>query len=615
VRRAVILAVALLASVLGPVPAGRAAPEFSFAAAGDMGYNPDAAASLTALAASGSQFYLHLGDLSYNEMHPETAWCDFVKGKVGDSFPYEIVAGGHDLGQDNVYIDQFASCLPDHLGSNGTYAKQYFFDYPATNPLARVLMISPSMPFREETYDYSAGSPRAQWVADAIDGARAAHIPWVFVGMARNCISAGEKWCEIGPDLFKLLIDKRVDLILQAHEHGYERSKQLTSGPSCPAIPLDTYDAACVADDGADGDHTKGAGPIVVVDGTAGILQRPMNLADPEAPYFVALEGSNLNETAGFMKYTVSAERLTGTFVRSAKGTFADSFTITRPGLLDTPFAPTQAPSITTTTTRPPSETTSPASVGASRSGYWMVGADGHVYPFGDAGRLGDAPPGPGGDTVDLEPTPTGDGYWVLDSAGQVTALGNALALGNAEPAGLALEERATSLSGTPSGRGYWIFTTRGRVLPFGDAHPYGDMSAVALNGPVLDSVATPSGAGYYMVASDGGVFAFGDARFFGSMGDRRLNAPVRSLVPDGDGTGYWLVATDGGIFAFDAPFRGSMGSVRVNRPVRGMVRYGAGYVMVGEDGGIFNFSDRPYAGSLGGDPPPRPVVAVAAFG
>jgi hypothetical protein len=34
---------------------------------------------------------------------------------------------------------------------------------------------------------------------------------------------------------------------------------------------------------------------------------------------------------------------------------------------------------------------------------------------------------------------------------------------------------------------------------------------------------------------------------------------------------------------------------------------------MVATDGGIFNFSDRPLAGSLGDHPPARPIVAVAA--
>src|SRR5205085_12580443 len=111
----------------------------------------------------------------------------------------------------------------------------------------------------------------------------------------------------------------------------------------------------------------------------------------------------------------------------------------------------------------------------------------------------------------------------------------------------------------------------------------------------------------------DGGIIAFGDAKFYGSMGGKKLNAPVQSLVPDSDGVGYWLVASDGGIFAFDAPFRGSMGGEKLAKPVTGMVTYGDGYLMVGEDGGIFNFSSQQFLGSLGANPPVHPIVSVAA--
>jgi hypothetical protein len=56
------------------------------------------------------------------------------------------------------------------------------------------------------------------------------------------------------------------------------------------------------------------------------------------------------------------------------------------------------------------------------------------------------------------------------------------------------------------------------------------------------------------------------------------------------------------------------LGNVKLNRPVTGMVRFGDGYVMVGEDGGVFNFSDRPFSGSLAGRPPAARIVAVAAL-
>jgi Glycosyl hydrolase family 26 len=256
---------------------------------------------------------------------------------------------------------------------------------------------------------------------------------------------------------------------------------------------------------------------------------------------------------------------------------------------------------------------------GAQASGYWMLGADGKIYPFGAATGHGDAAAmlaaEPAGlEAADIGPTPSGAGYWVVDAAGRVSNFGDAKALGGIEAGRLAPGETVTSLSATPSGNGYWLFTTRGRAVTFGDAMFFGDMARSPLNGPVLDSVPTATGKGYYMVASDGGIFAFGDAAFAGSMGGRKLNAPVQSLVPDPDGRGYWLVASDGGVFAFDAPFRGSMGGTRLNKPITGMVPYGNGYLMVASDGGIFSFSDKAFAGSLGANPPGRPIVAVAAL-
>jgi sugar lactone lactonase YvrE len=251
------------------------------------------------------------------------------------------------------------------------------------------------------------------------------------------------------------------------------------------------------------------------------------------------------------------------------------------------------------------------------RSGYWMLGMDGKVYPFGQAKALGEPAGTLGVDvkTVHIEPTPSGNGYWILDNMGTVYAYGDAAALGGTPKADLKKGERPVSLSATPSGQGYWIFTNRGRVVSFGDAVHLGDLAEVKLNTGVLRSVATPSGNGYFMVAGDGGVFTFGDAVFRGSLGDIPLNAPVESLVPTRTGLGYWLVATDGGVFAFgDAPFRGSLGDVKLNKPVQGMVRFGAGYLMVGGDGGIFNFSDLAFSGSLGDNPPERPIVAVATL-
>ena len=644
-------------------PAGAAPGDgsFVFAAGGDMGCSPAAAATLEGIHRSGADFALHFGDMAYDQAAApvEPTWCDFVHARLGSAFPYEIVTGGHDLdevdskgSQYEGSIDEYTQCMPDRMSSTSAagagYGKEYFFDHPAAQPLARFIMISPSITMPDGTvYDYTANppSPHYRWLVDAIDGARAAGIRWVVVGMARNCITAGEKHCEIGPDVINLLADRKVDLILQGHEHGYERSKQLTTGPACAAIPIGApAPAGCIADDGSDGVYRKGAGPVLVIAGTLGIGQRPMYPQDPEAPDFVTLMGGGcprgVADTAngppraehgapcdpqpapGFVKYTVSAQQISARFLPNNTTGFTDSFIITDPDWSPAPLSPLPPA---------PAGPGSPAPIPAARPtltgapGYWMLGASGKVYPFGAAARLGDGAPGV--PAVDLEPTPSGRGYWLLEEDGQVLPFGDArrfdlaplpqdAQLGNADAGRLGKGEAVSSLSATPSGQGYWIFTNRGRVLAFGDAPFLGDVSALRLNGPVLGSVATPTGQGYYMVASDGGIFTFGDATFAGSMGGQRLNAAVQSLVPTPDGRSYWLVASDGGIFAFGAaPFKGSLGNVKLTKPIVGMVRYADGYLMVGADGGIFNFSSAAFLGSLGNHPPASPIVSVAALG
>jgi len=81
-------------------------------------------------------------------------------------------------------------------------------------------------------------------------------------------------------------------------------------------------------------------------------------------------------------------------------------------------------------------------------------------------------------------------------------------------------------------------------------------------------------------------------------------------------GRSYWEVASDGGIFNFgDAGYFGSMGGTPLNKPVVGIASTpdGHGYWEVASDGGIFNFGDAGYFGSMGGTPLNKPVVGIAS--
>ncbi len=257
-----------------------------------------------------------------------------------------------------------------------------------------------------------------------------------------------------------------------------------------------------------------------------------------------------------------------------------------------------------------------PRPSGPVSNGYLIVGSQGKVDAFGHASHFGDAWGDLGRARVaHLQAAPSGTGYWMLDDEGNVIAFGGARHYGQLEVPQREPTEKAVALSAIPGDAGYRIFTDRGRVFSFGRAQNLGDLSGLRLNRPIVAAVGTSSGRGYIMVADDGGVFTFGDARFAGSMGARQLNAPIRSVALDRGEQGYWIGAADGGVFAFDAPYRGSLGSTRLNAPIVGMAACGGGYLLVASDGGVFNFSDCPFYGSLADGPPSRHVAGLASLG
>jgi hypothetical protein len=316
----------------GPTPTPGPGSTFSFGVAGDYGQNSNTTAVLNAINASGANFAIALGDFSYVSGNSETAWCNFVKGSVGSTYPFELISGNHEDAVRDGQINNYVQCLPHRLTPLATppaqlYGKQYYFDYPAGTPLARFINISPGLTFPDDgSYDYSAGSARYTWTANAIDSARSAGIPYVIVSMHKYCISLVSGSCEVSSDLMNLLVSKKVDLYFQAHDHAYSRSKQLAFKTGCASISPGGFNSNCVAD--ATSPFVRGAGTIIATVGTGGVGINSQNGSDPEAGYFATFQGSNANPTFGFLKVTVSSTSLSVQFVRGAGGSFTDSFTI-----------------------------------------------------------------------------------------------------------------------------------------------------------------------------------------------------------------------------------------------------------------------------------------------
>ncbi len=283
------IAVAVNVAVQG-TPAAAPGDSVHFTASGDFSSSSQALAVLSQIGTIKPDMHLALGDLSYGTTGAEQSWCDLVVPRVGAGFPFELISGNHEMNGQNGNINEFSACLPNQLpGLVGVYGREWYVDYPQTDPLVRFVMISPNLSFTVGgAYNYTAGSPHYNWTASAIDGARSRSIPWVVVGMHKPCLTMGEYLCEPGPDIQNLLISKKVDLVLSGHEHLYQRTKQLALGPQCAARRPPARSTP-TASSTATPSLTKGAGTVFVTAGTGGQALRPVhNDTDLEAPYFSA---------------------------------------------------------------------------------------------------------------------------------------------------------------------------------------------------------------------------------------------------------------------------------------------------------------------------------------
>jgi hypothetical protein len=264
--------------------------------------------------------------------------------------------------------------------------------------------------------------------------------------------------------------------------------------------------------------------------------------------------------------------------------------------------------------------TPSSSAAGTSTAGSGSVSsqayADNGVLTFGDASYFGAPTDGAplASPVVAMAATPDGGGYWLTGADGGIFSYGDAKFHGSA--GAINLNAPIIGMSATTDGAGYWQVAVDGGVFTYGDAGFYGSTGNLVLNQPIVGMAPTPDGKGYWLVASDGGIFAFGDAGFYGSTGNLTLNSPIVGMASTKDGKGYWLVAADGGIFAFgDASFYGSLGSDdNLPAAIVGMATTpdGGGYWLAGSGGGVYAFGDATYYGESSAIQPTEVIAGIA---
>ena len=361
------IAVLILGMADGLVPAHGVSVtppvSFTFYFGGDTGYySGNFSESMKSHQLVKPDFFLNLGDISYNGTSNgnsptgnEVDWCNFIKANVQNrlgnpNYPYVMITGNHEDGHATLdgtndgYIDAFIgdNCLPlsafnsQSTAGNGyvnfigsglctesttCYGKEGYFDYPASNPIARIITITVAdtvgnvsstsvnynyCPLSVCSHNITSPSPGElvmdahwNWLTGVVSAAKNAGL-WIIVAFHKPCLVPDLlEGCEgngsyngHNPNyqLETYLMSHGVDALLTGHAHIHARSKQLTClGPTEP--PSDskvniTYSQSCVANDGSSGVYNRGAGTVQIIEGVFSQRNDQLNFSRSDINYF-----------------------------------------------------------------------------------------------------------------------------------------------------------------------------------------------------------------------------------------------------------------------------------------------------------------------------------------
>ena len=166
---------------------------------------------------------------------------------------------------------------------------------------------------------------------------------------------------------------------------------------------------------------------------------------------------------------------------------------------------------------------------------------------------------------VGMVPSSDGNGYFMVGADGGVFTFGDAKFEGSCPAIGGCAGGAAVAVMPDATGNGYWVVTAGGDVQPFGDAAAYGGPGPVG--GPVVAAVRTPDGGGYYVLFGGGEVFAYGDAVYRGgAYGEVGGSNPASTIFTTADNGGYWIVSANGSVITEgDAPYEGGANELHLN--------------------------------------------------
>ena len=271
---------------------------FNFAAVGDFGCSKNAEKTIDKIKDNKPELVLALGDLSYQKS--ANCWFDIMsplKNKV------MITLGFHDVNDGQAKMDQF-------FKSFELDKPYYSFDYGKAH---FIVMASESK--------IEKGSPQFDFVKQDLEAtSKNKDVDWIIVTSYRPFYTSPSMHtaAETLRDIYHSLFDQYgVDLVLQAHNHNYQRTYPITFNTGNNGQPI-------IKNQSTTGYNDHNGGTIFAIVGTGG---ESFYTLDGQAPY-VATQFDKF----GFLNIEITNgnphTKLTATFIDNKGNEIKDHFTI-----------------------------------------------------------------------------------------------------------------------------------------------------------------------------------------------------------------------------------------------------------------------------------------------
>ena len=289
-------------------------PSFNIAAAGDWDCNSNTEETVRNILSKDPELTIGLGDYVYNEKSAD-CWI----GKIEPLKEIiKIVVGNHETESPTI-LNQIIDYLGiDYFGEN---KQQYYYSFDFHNVHFIVMTDYEQHSSDEMPHIYQKGSEQYNFVKnDLAKSVVNPEIEWTIVSRHAHeyastegeTIPAVGNWSKIYHPLFG---EHNVDLVLQGHEHNYQRTYPLEYNNGNPDKPTVT--------DINRNNYSDPTGQIFVTVGTAGAQLRSL---DGSTPYTVTQ-----HDGFGFLNIDITnrGKTLNATFVAN-DGSIKDQFIITK---------------------------------------------------------------------------------------------------------------------------------------------------------------------------------------------------------------------------------------------------------------------------------------------